>query len=224
MKIPFLKIFETSPFDGLAGLAEHVQKVKECAWAFQEAVECHTVAQCERFEQLRGEVIRLENEADAVKRRIRGHLPKGIRMPVHKFQLFMYLKEQDSVLDSVEDTLDWLSYRPDSLIPEELQKDFFLVDAVVDPIEELNRMVAEAGIYFKSYSPKQRDVIKEVIRNIRNQEHEADVLEDTIKKKAFAMDINPVQLYFTVHLAEIIGTVADHAENAGDMMRAMISR
>jgi uncharacterized protein len=27
-----------------------------------------------------------------------------------------------------------------------------------------------------------------------------------------------------VKLAEIIGSVADHAENAGDMMRAMIAR
>jgi len=27
-----------------------------------------------------------------------------------------------------------------------------------------------------------------------------------------------------VRLAEIIGSVADHAENAGDMMRAMIAR
>ena len=222
MKIPFLSLLETSPFDGLA---EHVQKVKECAWAFQEALECHTVAQCERFDQLRSEVVRLENEADAIKRRIRGHLPKGIRMPVQKFQVFMYLKEQDSVLDSVEDTLDWLSYRPDSFIPEALQKDFFLlVDAVVESIEELNRMVAEAKVYFKKYLPKQRDAIKEIIRNIRNQEHEADIIEDDIKKKAFDMKINPVQLYFTVHLAEIIGTIADHAENAGDMMRAMISR
>ena len=222
MKIPFLSFLETSPFDGLAA---HVQKIKECAWSFQEAVECHSTVQCERFEHLRNEVIRLENEADAIKRRIRGHLPKGIRMPVHKFQLFMYLKEQDSVLDSVEDTLDWLSYRPDVLIPETLQKDFFLlVDAVVEPIEELNRMVAEAREYFKKYSPRQRDVIKEIIRNIRNQEHEADVLEDRIKKKAFSMDIDPIQLYFTVRLAEIIGTIADHAENAGDMMRAMISR
>jgi uncharacterized protein Yka (UPF0111/DUF47 family) len=27
-----------------------------------------------------------------------------------------------------------------------------------------------------------------------------------------------------VKLAEIIGSIADHAENAGDMMRAMIAR
>jgi hypothetical protein len=27
-----------------------------------------------------------------------------------------------------------------------------------------------------------------------------------------------------VRLAEIIGSIADHAENAGDMMRAMIAR
>lgn len=217
-----LSFFETSPFEGIQ---QHAQKVKECAWAFQEAIECHSSKRCERFDHLRSEVIRLENEADAIKRRIRGHLPKGIRMPVHKFQLFMYLREQDSVLDAVEDTLDWLSFRPESSIPEALEKDFFLLtDAVVDPIEELNRMVSEAKIYFKTYSEKQRDLVKEIIRNLRNQEHEADVLEDKIKRKAFSMNMDPASLFYIVRLAEIIGTIADHAENAGDMMRAMIAR
>ena len=188
-------------------------------------MECHASARCERFTQLRNEVIRLENEADAIKRRIRGHLPKGIRMPVHKFQLFMYLREQDSVLDAVEDTLDWLSFKPECSLPDELQKDFFLlVDAVMDPIEELNRMVSEARIYFKTYSEKQRDLVKSIIRNLRNQEHEADILEDKIKRKAFSMQIEPSMLFYTVRLAEIIGTIADHAENSGDMMRAMIAR
>jgi len=38
MRIPFLSLFITSPF---AGLQEHAEKVRECAWAFQQAIECH---------------------------------------------------------------------------------------------------------------------------------------------------------------------------------------
>ena len=222
MRVPFLSMFMTSPFEGLQ---EHAEKVKECAWAFQQALECHVSAQCQTFESLRQEVIRFEQEADAIKRRIRGHLPIGTLMPVSKFQLFRYLREQDGVLDSVEDALDWLSYRPQPGIPQALEKDFFmLADAVIEPIEELTVMVREARTYFRTYNEKQRTLVKDIVRRIRQQEHEADKVEHAIKGKVFNMELEAVTVFHTIRLAEIIGSIADHAENAGDMMRAMLAR
>ena len=222
MRIPFISMFIASPFDGLQ---EHAEKVKECAWTFQQAIECHISEKCKTFEEFRQDVTRMESEADAIKRSIRGHLPKGTLMPVDKFQLFRYLREQDSVLDAAEDALDWLSYRSEPGIPEELQRDFFLlVDANIDPIEELSTMVLEARKYFKNFSEKQRMLVKDIIRNLRRQEHEADKVEAMIKKKILNMNIDPVTIFHMITLAEIIGSIADHAENAGDMMRAMIAR
>ena len=222
MRIPFLSFFVTSPFEGLL---EHAEKVKECAWAFQQAMECHVSDRCRQFEELRREVSQLENEADNIKRRIRGHLPIGTMMPVSKFQLFRYLREQDQVLDAVKDALNWISYRTEPGIPEALHKDvFLLVDAVVDPLEGLSRMVAGAKRYFETYSEKQRVAVKEIIREVRAQEHAADKAEAEIKQKVFNMDIDPVTVFHMVRLAETLGSIADHAENAGDMMRAMLAR
>ena len=222
MRIPFLSLFVSSPFEGLL---EHAEKVKECAWAFQQAMECHVSDQCRQFEELRQEVSQLENQADAIKRRIRGHLPIGTLMPVSKFQLFRYLREQDQVLDAVKDALNWISYRSEPGIPEVLHKNvFLLVDAVIDPLEELSRMVAGAKRYFETYSEKQRVAVKAIIREVRAQEHAADQLEAEIKQMVFNMDIDPVTVFHMVRLAEIIGSIADHAENAGDMMRAMLAR
>ena len=222
MRLPFLSMFMTSPFDGLE---EHAIKVNECAWTFQHAVECHVSNRCRRFEELRAEIIKMESEADAIKRRIRGHIPKGTLMPVDKFQLFRYLREQDAVLDAVEDALDWISYRSEPGIPDELQKDFLIfVDAVIDPIDELSRMVQEARKYFKNYSEQQRILVKDIIATLRRQEHDADKHEDGIKEKALNMRGDPVTVFHMVRLAETIGSIADHAENAGDMMRAMIAK
>ena len=36
--------------------------------------------------------------------------------------------------------------------------------------------------------------------------------------------IDPVTVFHMIRLAETIGSIADHAENAGDMMRAMMAR
>jgi len=222
MRIPFFSMFMTSPFEGLQ---EHAERVKECAWAFQQAIECHLADKCQTFEEFRQEVIQLEKEADAIKRRIRGHLPKGTLMPVYNFLLFRYLREQDAVIDAVEDALDWISFRSDPGIPRELEKEFVvLADSVIDPIEELSKMVAEARKYFKNYSEDQRVIIKNIIHELHQQEHEADKAEDMVKQKALNMDIDAVTVFHVVRLAEIIGSIADHAQNAGDMMRAMIAR
>ena len=222
MRIPFISMFTTSPFDGLQ---EHAEKVKECAWVFQRAIECIIEDRCEDFEHFRKDISKLESEADAIKRRIRGHLPKGTLLPVDKFEVFRYLGEQDKVLDVVEEGLDWLSFRAAAGIPEKLEKDFMLlVASVMDPIEELSKMVAEARKYFSNFSEDQRVVVKDIIRNLRAYEHEADKLEDAAKEKIFNAIEDPVAVFHLIRLTEIIGSIADHAENAGDMMRAMIAK
>ena len=213
MRIPFLSIFIRSPFDGLQ---EHAEIVKECTWAFQQAMECYAEDRCKTFEEHRGEVGKLESEADAVKRRIRGHIPKGTLMPVSKFQLFMYLKEQDKVLDCVEDCLSWISYRPESTLPEDLKTIFFdLVDAVITPIEEVSVMVAEARKYFDDYSERQRTIVRDIIRNLHKCEHEADKLEDELKLKIFSTETDPIALFHMTELVLRIGAIANHAEKVG---------
>jgi len=222
MRIPFISRFMTSPFDGLQ---EHAEKVKECAWAFQQAIECHITDQCEKFEEFRLEVDQLESEAESIKKRIRDHLPKGTLIPVDKFQLFRYMREQDKVLDAIEEALDWLSFRPEPGIPAALEKDFFLlVDAVLDPVEEMCRLVQEAGKYFRSYSEKQRKFVKDIVHTLARQEHEADKVEDGIKEKLLNMKIETTTVFHMIRLAETIGSIADHAENAADMVRSMIAR
>ena len=222
MRIPFISMFITSPFEGLQ---EHAQKLEECALVFQQAMECYISEDCERFEEFRQDIDRLEDEADAIKRRIRGHLPKGTMLQFDKFELFRFLGEQDNVLDAMEESLDWISIRSELGIPQTLINDIkVLVDAITSSVEELSKMVAEARKYFANYSENQRSLVKELIHNLRRQEHEADQIEDKIKQKVFDSISDPVTVFHLVRTAEIIGSIADHAENAGDMMRAMIAK
>jgi hypothetical protein len=85
-------------------------------------------------------------------------------------------------------------------------------------------MVREARAYFQTYNEDQRILVKDIIRNLRRQEHEADKCEDRLKRKVFNMELDAVSVYHIVRLAEFVGSIADHAENAGDMMRAMLSK
>ena len=222
MRLPFLSFIMAPTF---CGIQEHAEKVKECAWIFQQAVECRVNAHCELFEAHRNEVIRMESDADTIKNRIRAYLPREILLPVDKVLLLKYVKEQDGILDAVVKALAWISYRNREFIPADLHKDFFLlVDAVMDPFEEITKMVTEAGKYFQDFSESRRDKVKEIIRAIRQQEHEADKVEEMIIQKAFESMTDPISLFHVIRLAESIGAIADHAENAGDIMRAMLAR
>lgn len=222
MRIPLFSLFMTSPF---AGIQEHSEKVKECAWAFQQAMECYMADDCHVFDEHAANVSQMEREADAIKRRIRGHLPKGTLLPVHKFLLFRYLREQDGVIDALKSVLKWMSYREEHGIPDHFKKDIaLLVDSVIEAIESLEEMVKESRSYFKSFSEKQRSRVKDIIRDLRHKEHAADQVESGLKHKIFSMETDPVVIYHMVVLVEKIGDIADHAENAGDMMRAMIAK
>lgn len=222
MRIPFISTVITSPFDDLL---EHAEKVKECGWAFQQAIECQFSDRCERFEELREDIAALGRAAEGVKRRIREHIPKGSLLPVDKFQLFRYLREQDSVLEAVEHSLAWISFRLEPGVPNVLKKDFILfIDAVVDPIDEVSLMMKEARKYFKNHSRKHRVAVEEIIDNLRIQKRKAIELERTIISKAFNLDIDPITLFHVVRLVETVGTIAGHAEKAGGMMSAMVAK
>ena len=220
MRSAFMHLFFKSPFENVK---KHADKVSECARMFSKAIFCHLDGKCEDFNNLTDEVAKLESEADAIKRNIRGHMPRGILMPVDKFQLFMYLREQDKVVDAVEETLYWLSYRPE-VIEEDIGEEIrFLVEKVVPAIEKLSPLVEMANHFFKARYKQRRMEIKSLIRDIRQQEHEADHLERELIHKIFATVKDPMQVFFLIRLVETIGSIADHTQNASDMMRAMIS-
>ena len=221
MRLLLSSLFFKSPFENLQ---KHADKVKECAHLFKEAAACHIGQECKEFDLLTEQVARLESEADDIKRNIRNHLPRGILMPVDKFQFFQYLREQDKVLDEVEEALFWLSFRPRG-IPDEVANDMHhLVEVVVPPIERLSDLVALATEYFRSKSEEQRNKMKSLIRDIRQYEREADLIERELKFKIFGSIKDPLVVFHLIRLVEHVGDIADHAQNASDRMRAMIAR
>jgi len=222
MRFSFFSLFYKSPFKKLK---DHADKVKECAWMFKRAVECYVEKDCEEFDKLTEDVAKLESQADWLKRNLRNHLPRGLLMPVDKFILLDCLREQDHVLDDVEEALYWLSFKPEGEIAEELVGDFLhLVDAVIPSIEKLPDMAEQAIAYFKNSTEENRNKLKSIIRDIHQAEKEADHLEQELKRKAFAVLQDPVEIFHVVRLVEIIANIADDAQNASDRMRTMIAR
>ncbi|MEF3169396.1 MAG: phosphate signaling complex protein PhoU [Deltaproteobacteria bacterium] len=167
----------------------------------------------------------LEQAADLVKRNVRSHLPKGVIMPIDKFELFQYLNEQDDVANTAEDIMDWLSYRT-VVIGESLKREYHrLYSQCINITGMLFDIIKDARAYFQVGDEEVRVRMKREIRRMRDEETKADGMEHRIKQIIFdtyAEDLFPV--YFLVRLVELIGRTADHAVGAADVMRSMIAR
>ena len=222
MRFGLFSLFRESPF---TKLLEHAEKVKAGGELFRTAIKCYLESECAEFEELHLKVTALESEADRIKQNIRAHLPKGILLPVDKFQFLWYLREADRVMDAMQDALHWLSYRT-TKVPEPLIDDMLLmVDKAVEVIDEFQPMVAGAVQYFRNFSRKERDKIKDVIRNLRQKEFQSDQIERKLKSDVFTLTVSdPATTFHLIRLIEYIGEISNHAENSGDMMRAMIAK
>ncbi len=213
-----------SPFDGLI---EHAAKVRECVNALDEALSAFEKGDMEEFERMRKKVEDLESEADRIKANIRNHLPKGVWMPVDKQFFLMTLTQQDSILDYAEDAVVWIDMRGKPL-PPELSEDFSrLQKIVVKTVEEYEKVVNNIPhVLETSFAESERKETKEYIYNVHKLEHEADVVERVLTKKIFSMEerLEPVAVWHLVKLVNILGDIADHAENAADRVRAMIAK
>lgn len=222
MRSGFLSLFRRSPFDGLL---KHAEAIREAAPVFHLAFLAYLDENFEDFEVYHNKVTIVESQGDSIKRNIRGHLPRGILLPMDKFQLLWYLREQDKILDSTQDTLHWLSYRK-TKIPDEFVDDLLLmVEKVNDVLKSMHPLVAAAESYFKTFSEQDRIRVKEAINQLREYEFQSDQVQRSLLSGLLSHSFDDsTSVFHLVRVVEYLGGVSDHAENAGDMMRAMIAQ
>jgi predicted phosphate transport protein (TIGR00153 family) len=222
MRISLLKFFVRSPFERVL---EHANKVASSGPIFLEAVQSYLDGNRERFEILKEEIRDAEAECDAIKRNIRAHLPPRVLMVVDKTLFFSFLREADKVVDCIKNALYWISYynRP---FPTEIRADYLLlVREVSDFLGLLPEMVQRAHTFFGSRQEADRILAKEIVKEIRFRERESDDVEKTLMIRLCAdEEIEPKTFFIMIRLVETTGDIADHLENASDMIRAMIAR
>ncbi|UCG67957.1 MAG: TIGR00153 family protein [Thermoplasmata archaeon] len=224
VRIPVANTLRRSPFEGLY---LHAEKVKECIATLDEALRAYCEGNYDDFKALTKKVAELEGEADQIKGNIRNHLPRFIFMPVDKADFLMLLREEDQILDYAEDTAVWLDFRR-TPIPESIKDDFMAhADKVVECVEILQKAMENVrDLLETSFSRKEREQTKKLIHEIHKKEYEADLLERELTKKIFALEkeLDPISIFHLVKVVDIIAQIANHAENAGDRIRAMIAK
>ncbi|MGB9762256.1 MAG: phosphate signaling complex protein PhoU [Caldimicrobium thiodismutans] len=205
-------------------LLKHARLVLECIERLPLAFEAYFKQDKSRLEEIVRHIIEIEREADKIKTNIRGHLPKGLILPVEKFELFLYLKEQDAIADSAEQILTWLSFKEIKYPEEFSQKLEDLLLQSIEPLKYFEDMIKYSGDFLITWNEDSRNRAKELIRAIRYKEFLTEEAGNQLKKFTFERLKDPMELLFTLKLIDLICDIPGHAENAADLMRAMIAK
>jgi len=222
MRASMKDIIKKSPFDGLLA---HALKVKECVEVLKEFIECYCNGNYKECESLVPKIAELEHEADVLKIEIRKSLPRNVFMSVDKTDFLTCLGEQDTVLDFAEDIAIWLTLKSTKLSGE--VKELFLQHfyKVLESVREYGEAIVNLkNIVRLSLRKNSKETTIRMMEAIHEKEREADLIEHKLGKKIFELSSDPLSVYHLLKATRIIGALANHMENAGDRVIAMIVR
>lgn len=216
------KLFGKSPFEPLY---QHMLKVKACVDLVRPLMDAFLKGEQEKVKDVARKIFKAEHDADIVKKEIRSRLPKSIFLPVARGDILRFLKEQDNIADSAEDLAALLILRK-TTVPEELKeklKNF--VDKVLETYEVAMTVSSEIKLLAEtSFGGEEAHKVMELIEQLKVKEWKADKAQMTAAKKMFSIEkkLDPVSVMMWMHIFRELGTLANHAENAGDQMRLML--
>ena len=216
------KLFKKSPF---GPVIEHAAKVYECIEFINPLIKAWLREDWDDIERLRNEISRKENEADQLKISIRTSLPKSLFYPVPRGDLLRILNNQDNIADAVEDLSIVLSLRKTKL-PNALTDDFQgFVDQVIDACKMLLNANEELNILMEaSFTGPATEKILGIVDEIGKMEWKADTKAIELVKSIINLEnqLDPLSIVFLMKIIEVIGNLANYAENCGDNLRHLI--
>jgi predicted phosphate transport protein (TIGR00153 family) len=200
-------------------------KVKACVGLVRPLMDAFLKGEQEKVKDVARKIFKAEHDADMVKKEIRSRLPKGIFLPVARGDILRFLKEQDNIADSAEDLAALLILRK-TTVPEELKEKLkIFVGKVLETYEAAMTVSSEIKLLAEtSFGGEEAHKVMELIEQLKLKEWEADKAQMKVARKMFSIEkkLDPVSVMMWMHIFRELGTLANHAENAGDQMRLML--
>lgn len=216
------KLFGKSPFEPLH---QHMLKVKACVGLVRPLMDAFLKGEQEKVKDVAKKIFKAEHDADIVKKEIRSRLPKSILLPVARGDILRFLKEQDNIADSAEDLAALLILRKTTVAEELKEKLKNFVDKVLETYEAAMAVSSEIKLLAEtSFGGEEAHKVMELIEQLKLKEWEADKAQMKVARKMFSIEkkLDPVSVMMWMHIFRELGTLANHAENAGDQMRLML--
>lgn len=221
---PFASLFGRSP---IGPMQQHIAKAYECASNLVPFFEAVIAEDWERVEQVQQTMVRLEKDADKLKRDVRVHLPKSLFLPVPRSDLLELLSVQDKVANRAKDIAGLMLGRQMS-IPAALQPVMqTFVQRTVDACEQALKAMNELDEIFETgFGNREVRRVTEMIEVLEDIEHDTDRIQIEVRRTLFKIEktLHPVDVMFMYTIIEWIGDVADRAERVGNRLEQLLAR
>ncbi len=205
-------------------LKRHTKLIVSCLADLPSALEAYIRGDKKRLEEIALTINEIEKDADKIKTNIRTHLPKGIILPVEKFNLFLYLKEQDSLADLAERLLKIFTLyqiKRLSLFAQELTN---LLNQSLSPLSKLEEIVENTFRYLTTWDELSREMAISCIREVRHSQYLTEKLAYALKERIYATSIDTMDFLHLSQIIDIIVGISLHMENVVDHLRAMLAK
>jgi len=216
------ELFSKSPF---VSLVEHTKKVHECVEVIRPLMEALVNEDSDEIRKLQDKISKLEYEADIIKHNVRDLLTRRYFLPVDRIDLENFISNQDRIADKAQDFAVILTLRKIKLHPHVMDKFFEFVDQIFQVTETLLNAAEELNNLSKtSFSGTEAKLMLNLIKGLSEEEWRADRMARSLSKDVYSleMELDPISIMFYEKLILTLGSIANAAENAGDMLRIMV--
>ncbi len=195
-----------------AELESFLNMVSYASLIFLEGVKAYINKKEDRFEQYYRDISKLETEADNLRRDIKLKLYTYMLIPESRGDVLGLLETLDDVIDTTEKVLEQFSIET-PVIPEILNEDF--IELAELSSKTMEQLVKGVRAFFTEIK-----MVNDYVNKVHFYEHEADKVEESLKRKAFRID--EIKTFSKkVHLryfAEKIAMVSDVAESVAERL------
>ncbi|MCJ8299202.1 MAG: TIGR00153 family protein [Pseudomonadales bacterium] len=219
-----LGVFAKSPFKPLL---QHILQIKACVELLIPFFEAANHQQWSQAQDIRTEIIKLENRADKLKRDIRLSLPTGLFLPVARVDLLELVSVQDHMANSAKDISGVIIGRR-LQIPLPIQNTFMTYLALcIDATKQATQAISELNYLLESsFSGPEVTFVQGLIRQLDTTERETDGLQVKLRAQLYVLEdqLNPIDVMFLYTIMVWVGDLADTAEKVGARLELMLAR
>ena len=220
----FAKIFSSSPF---TAMQEHMGIVDECVHQLTPFFKAVLKEDHAQVKDVYKQISKLENRADALKKKLRLQMPKGLFMPVARRDLLELLLVQDKAANQAKDVSGLITGRKmvfpaalAELLPDYVKRCEDACKQAKKVINELDELV-ETG-----FAGKEIRLVASIINELDAIEKDTDKLQIKIRATLMKIekDLPPVDVMFYYKVIEGIGDVADIAQRIGSRVELLLAK
>jgi len=216
------KLVSKSP---IKPMQQHMGVAVLCAREILPLLDAMADGNIEGIRDRRGEIDRLEHEADQIKHEIRAHTPKKFLMALDRRIILEILDYQDSIADTAQDIAELADQRNMHLPEPLIEPVRALARSVVAACEQGQRIIDELDELVETgFGESEMRRVDEMIRELNRLESETDRQLDAASRKLFSIENDlGVATIFWHQVLRQIARLADLAERVGNRLRLLMA-